>query len=93
MADKVKELSEGELTAVMAAILQITRSKSLSEFETKHPPPPSNGMKPMPSRGFHGKTMSSQYFARSDARGVASAGAISLLGSRGLLTGHLTIAR
>ena len=38
MADKVKELSEAELTAVMAAILQITRSKSLSEFETKHPP-------------------------------------------------------
>ena len=57
MADKVRELSEAELAAVMAAILQITGSKNLTEFETQHPPPPSNGMKPMPSRGFRGKTM------------------------------------
>ena len=34
MAGKVKELSEAELAAVMAAILQITRLKSLTEFET-----------------------------------------------------------
>ena len=38
MADKVKELSEAELAAVMAAILQITGSKSLTEFETQHLP-------------------------------------------------------
>ncbi len=38
MAGNVKELSEAELAAVMAAILQITCSKSLTEFETKHLP-------------------------------------------------------
>ena len=40
MAGKVKEPSEAELAAVMVAILQITRSKSLTEFETKHLPTP-----------------------------------------------------
>jgi hypothetical protein len=38
MGDKVKELSEAELDAVMAAILQITSSKNLTEFEAKQPP-------------------------------------------------------
>ena len=38
MADKVKELSEAELTAVMAAIVQITCPKSLTEFGIKHLP-------------------------------------------------------
>ena len=68
MAGKVKELSEAELAAVMAAILQITRSKSLTEFETKH----LSGMKPMPSRGLRGKAMRSQYFVRFRCEGRTS---------------------
>lgn len=62
MANKVSELSESELIAVMAAILQITGSKNLTEFEAKPPPTPEQwyeayAMAGIPWEDYEGPTL------------------------------------
>ena len=68
MADKVKELSEPELIAVIEAILQITGSKNLTEFETNHPPTQQQWHEAYAIAGIPWEDYEEQHFIRGQMR-------------------------